>query len=288
MSIAATIGGDKKTSKTRSLPIYLEEITKIALLSRTEEDSLARRAAKGDQLARQKLIQANLRFVVKVAKQFHTQRLPLEDLISEGNIGLMTALEHFDPEKGYRFISYAVWWIRQAILRAIGQKSRLIRLPQHKADELQKITKVCEDLLSEPCTETKVDMIAKRLHCDRSRVIELLNISRRLLSLEATSGSEDGFPPLEDLIEDKTNSPPEEILIENSVRDAINIVLSSLSQRESEILQCRYGLNGKRPMTLQAIGNKCTLTKERIRQIEKRAIKRLRHPSRSNSLRPCL
>jgi RNA polymerase primary sigma factor len=271
-----------------SLPIYLKEITKIALLSRMEEDSLARRAAKGDQLARDRLIRANLRFVVKVARQFHTQRLPLEDLISEGNIGLMTALEHFDPEKGYHFISYAVWWIRQAILRAIGEKSRLIRLPQHKTDELLKITRVREDLLREPCPESKVDMIAKRLHCNRDRVTELLNISRKLFSLEATYGSEDRFLPLEDLIEDKTNSLPEEILIENSVRDDINIVLGSLSQRESEILQCRYGLNGKRRMTLQAIGDKCMLTKERIRQIEKRAIKRLRHPSRSNSLRACL
>jgi len=253
-----------------------------------EEDSLARRAAKGDKLARDKLIQANLRFVVKVAKEFHTQRLPLEDLISEGNIGLMTALEHFDPDKGYHLISYAVWWIRQAILRAISHQSRVIRLPQNKVHELQKITRVRENLLGAPCPESKVDMIAKRLHCNRGRVSELLNISRRLVSLEATCGCEDRFTPLEALLEDKNNTPPEEILMETAIRDDINAALSSLSQKESQILQCRYGLNGKRPMTLQAIGNKYTLTRERIRQIEKRAIKRLRHPSRSNLLRSCL
>ena len=288
MSSATIIGRDKETRRTTSLPIYLKEINKIALLSRMEEDSLARRAAKGDPLAREKLIQANLRFVVKVAKQFHTQRLPLEDLISEGNIGLIRALEHFDPEKGYHFISYAVWWIRQAILRAIGEKSRLIRLPMHKADQLLQIAKMREDLLGEPCPASKVDIIAKRLHCDRGSLIELLNISRRLSSLEVVCGVEDDFPHLEDLIEDKNNSLPEELVIEKSIRDDINAALSSLSQRESEILQCHYGLNGKRPMTLQEIGNKCTLTRERIRQIEKKAIKRLRHPSRSNPLRGCL
>ena len=181
-----------------------------------------------------------------------------------------------------------MWWIRQTILRAIGESSHLIRLPMHKADELLQIAKVREDLQGELCPESRVDGIAMRLHCDRNRVTELLNISRDLLSLEAAVRSGDAFPPLEDLIEDKNNRSPKEILIENSVRDDINAALSSLSQRESEILQCRYGLNGKRPMTLKEIGSKYKLTRERIRQIQQMAIKRLRHPSRSNLLRACL
>jgi RNA polymerase primary sigma factor len=283
MSTSTTIGRDKKTGPN-TLDIYLREINRIPLLSGAEEESLARRAIRGDQLARDKLIQANLRFVVKVAKEYHTHSLPLEDLISEGNIGLMKTIEHFDPEKGYHFISYAVWWIRQTILRAIGEKSRIIRLPQNKSYELLQITRVREDLQGEPCPESRVDGIAKRLHCDRDGVTELLNISRALLSLDTPSGSDNCFSPLEDFVEDKNSKSTEELLIQNSLRDDINTILSSLSQRESEILQCRYGLNGKRRMTLSEIGSKYKLTKERIRQIQQKAIKRLRHPSRSHLL----
>ena len=281
-------GSDKRTIAAAEsvLSVYFKEINKVPLLSRTEEDSLGRRAIKGDQLAREKLIQANLRFVVSVAKNFHALGLPLEDLVSEGNIGLMTALEHFDPEKGYRFISYAVWWIRQTILKAIDEKSRMIRLPQNRAQELLRIVKVREDLLGEHYLRSEAEMIAQRLHRDRDGVVELLSISRELLSLEASScSSENDFSPLEDLIEDKNSSPPGEILISSVLRDDINFVLSFLSKRESEILQCRFGLNGKGPMTLKAIGSKYKLTKERIRQIEKEAIKHLRHPSCSHLLR---
>ena len=286
MSTATKSGRDNRTGRIGEsvLAIYLKEINMVPLLSRAEEDLLARRAVKGDQLAREKLIQANLRFVVKVAKNFHSHGLPLEDLISEGNIGLMKAIEHFDPEKGCHFISYAVWWIRQAVLRAMGEKSRIIRLPQNKSHELLQILRVREDLQSEQYLESKADRIAQRLHSDCDSVAELLNISRELLSLEAPYRSEDGFSTLEDFIEDKNSSHPEEILIENSLRDDINTVLISLSQRESQVLQCRFGLNGKRRMTLKAVGSKCKLTKERIRQIEKKAIKHLRHPSRSHLL----
>ena len=287
MSTAKTIGEDNAT-RTNALGIYLREINRVALLSQTEEASLTRRAKTGDRLAREKLIQANLRFVVTVAREYHTHALPLEDLISEGNIGLMRAIDSFDTEKGNRFLSYAVWWIRQAMLRAISEKSRLIRLPRNKANELLQIAKVREDLQRNNYVKCKSDVIAERLHRDRHSVSQLLNISCEVRSLETPSFSEDGPSPLEDFIEDKKRMPTEEILIETSLRDDINTALSSLSQRESEILQCRYGLNGKRPMTLQAIGNRCKLTKERIRQIEKKAIKRLRHPSRSNLLRSYL
>ncbi|MGA2611835.1 MAG: RNA polymerase sigma factor RpoD/SigA [Spirochaetia bacterium] len=281
-------GSDKRTRRTDEnvLATYYREINRIPLLSRAEEDSLARRAKRGDRLAREKLIQANLRFVVNVAKNFHTRSLPFEDLVSEGNVGLVMALERFDPEKGYRFISYAVWWIRQTILRAICEKSRMIRLPLHKAYELLQILKVREDLQGgEMCSKSEAETIARRLHTDSDSVAELLNISRDLLSLQSPAGFENDFSPLEDFVEDKRSSQPEEILIEGSLRDDINRVLRFLTQRESEVLQCRFGLNGKGSSTLRAVGGKYKLTKERIRQIEKKAIKHLRHPSRSRLLR---
>ena len=281
-------GYEKRTRDTSAgvLSVYFKEINKIPLLSREEETALARRARKGDRIAREKLVQANLRFVVRVAKTFSALGLPLEDLVSEGNIGLMTALEHFDPQRGYRFISYAVWWIRQAILRAVNEKSRMIRLPQNKAQELLQIVKVREDLQSERYEKSEADMIAQRLNRDRDSVVDLLNVSRDLLSLDAPSSSSDSdFGPLEDFIEDKSSSQPAETLIESSLRDEINGVLSSLSQREAEILQWRFGLNGKVPMTLRAIGRKCKLTKERIRQIEKKAIKELKRSPCSDELR---
>lgn len=281
-------GYNKRTREAAEgvLSAYFKEINKIPLLSRSEEITLARRARKGDQIARQKLVQANLRFVVSIAKGFSALGLPFEDLVSEGNIGLMTALEHFDPERGYRFISYAVWWIRQAVLRAINEKARMIRLPQNKTQELLQIVKVREDLQGEHSLKSEAETIARKLNSHQDRVAQLLNISRELLSLEApSSSSENDFSPLEDFIEDKRISQPVEALIESSLREDINNVLSSLSQRESEILQCRFGLNGKGPMTLRAIGSKCKLTKERVRQIEKKAIMHLRRSSYSNPLR---
>ncbi len=268
------------------LTVYLEEINRVPLLSRKQEDSLARRARRGDAFAREKLIRANLRFVVSVAKSFQMLGLPLEDLVSEGNIGLMKAMEHFDPGRGYHFISYAVWWIRQAIMRAIAEKSRIIRLPQNKAAELFRIVREREDLQGEHSLRPEAEAIARRLKSKPERVQELLSVSRDLLSLEAPVRLENDSSRLEDLIEDRNSRHPEEILIESSLRDDINRALKTLSQRESEVLQYRFGLNGHRPMTLKAIGVKCRLTKERIRQIEKRAIKRLRHPSCSRLLRP--
>ena len=277
----------KRTRKAEEnvLSIYFKEISRIPLLSRAEEDALARRAMRGDRLAGEKLIKANLRFVVNLAKKFPSYGIPLEDLVSEGNIGLVLALEHFDPGKGYRFISYAVWWIRQTILRAIGEKSRMIRLPQNKAQELLQVTRVRDELQGEQSRTPVEEEIAQRLHKDRGRVAELLTISRDLLSLDAPVSADEDFSPLEDFVEDKSRGSVEEILTRSSLRDDIETVLTSLSQRESEVLQSRYGLNGRKPMSLREIGRRCKLTKERIRQIEKTAIKRLRHPSSSHVLR---
>ncbi len=280
------MGGKAAKDGNNLLTVYFDEITRVPLLSRKQEDSLARRARRGDPLAREKLIQANLRFVVSVAKSFQMLGLPLEDLVGEGNIGLMNAIDHFDPTRGYRFISYAVWWIRQAIMRAIGEKSRIIRLPQNKTGELLRIVREQEDLQNEQSPQPRAHEIARRLQSRPERVQALLDVSRDLLSLQAPAGPENGSSPLEDFIEDRKSRHPEEVFIETSLRDDINRALTSLSQRESEILQYRFGLNGMTPLTLKAIGRKCKLTKERIRQIEKRAIRRLRDPACARLLRP--
>ena len=272
-----------------ALATYFREINKVPLLSRTEEEELAQRAKRGDSLAREKIIQANLRFVVNVAKRFRAPGFPLEDLVSEGNIGLILALEHYDPEKGYRFISYAVWWIRQTILKAIGEKSRMIRLPQNKAEELMQIMRAREELQSrELKAGSEADAIAARLRIDRDSVAELLNISRELLSLQAPVCFDDDLSLLEDFVEDKNSRRPEEILMEGSLRDDVNSVLVTLSRRESEILQSRFGLNGKGPSTLKAIGSNFNLSKERVRQIERKAIGHLRQPSLNRPLRAYL
>ena len=287
MSRAATVQSARKSSKADEnlLVLYLKEINKVRLLTRTEEQTLAREAAKGSEVAKEKLVRANLRFVVNIAKKYQRRGLPLEDLISEGNIGLLRAIDRFDVEKGYHFISYAVWWIRQAILKAICEKSRMIRLPLNRANELVQIEKVRKDLQGEQFLVSETDMIAKRLDLDREHVSDLLNISRELISLDTPVYSEKDSSLLGDFVEDKNHTTPDEVVIGNSLRQDINGVLTSLSQKESEIIQYRFGLNGKRPMSLKEIGSMYKLTKERIRQIEKKAIKRLQHPSRSHLLR---
>jgi RNA polymerase primary sigma factor len=287
MSATVIANRDKRTSRADDniLSLYLKEINKIPLLTREEEEKHARAAAKGDHFSKEKLIRANLRFVVNVAKKYQNQGLPLADLISEGNIGLMNAIERFDVEKGYHFISYAVWWIRQAILKAICEKSRMIRLPLNRANELVQIEKVRKDLQGEQFLEAETDMIAKKLDIDREHVADLLNISRDLISLDTPVYSEKDSSLLGDFVEDRNHITPDEQVVSNSLRQDINSVLGTLSQKESEIIQYRFGLNGRRPMSLKEIGTRYRLTKERIRQIEKKAIKRLQHPSRSHLLR---
>ncbi len=279
---------DTRSSDENILSIYLKEINKIPLLTREEEQNYARRAATGERLAKNKLIQANLRFVVNVAKKYQNQGLPLADLISEGNIGLMNAIERFDVSKGYHFISYAVWWIRQAILKAICEKSRMIRLPLNRANELVQIEKVRKELQSESRGDPEIQEIAKALDMSEDHVADLINISRDMVSLDTPIYDEKDSSILSDFVEDKGLKAPEESVIDRSLREDINAVLNTLSSKEADIIQYRFGLNGKRPMSLKEIGNRYKLTKERIRQIEKKALKRLQHPSRSHSLRSYL
>jgi len=276
---------DARSSDENILSIYLKEINKVPLLTRKEEQDYARRAAKGETLGKNKLIQANLRFVVNVAKKYQNQGLPLADLISEGNIGLMNAIERFDVSKGYHFISYAVWWIRQAILKAICEKSRMIRLPLNRANELVQIEKARKELQSGSRGDPEIQEIAKALDMNEDHVADLVNISRDMVSLDTPIYDEKDSSILSDFVEDKGQKAPEELAIDRSLREDINVVLSTLSSKEADIIQYRFGLNGKRPMSLKEIGNRYKLTKERIRQIEKKALKRLQHPSRSHSLR---
>jgi RNA polymerase primary sigma factor len=264
--------------------MYLKEINRIPLLTREEEDRYARQAADGNVFAKEKLINANLRFVVNVAKKYQNQGLPLSDLISEGNIGLMNAIERFDVDKGYHFISYAVWWIRQAILKAICEKSRMIRLPLNRANELVQIEKARKEIQSGKGEEPEIQEIASAVNMDPDHVADLINISRDLVSLETPVYAEKDSSQLGDFIEDSGYSRPEDDAIETSLKEDINSVLTTLTEKEAEIIQFRFGLNGRSPLSLKEIGDRYNLTKERIRQIEKKALKRLQHPSRSHLL----
>lgn len=266
------------------LSMYLKEINRIPLLKREEEVDYAQRAANGDEDAKQKLVTANLRFVVNVAKKYQNQGIPLLDLINEGNIGLLNAIDRFDVNKGYHFISYAVWWIRQAILKSICEKSRTIRLPLNRANELIQIQKAQKQIASTNNEETDLQEIAKITSMDEQHIADLLNISRDMVSLETPVFAEKNNSQLGDFIEDQDYQSPEQEAIGTSLKDDINQVLKSLSEKEADIIEFRYGLNGKRPMSLKEIGDIYSLTKERIRQIEKKALERLRHPSRSKYL----
>lgn len=266
------------------LTMYLKEINKIPLLSKEEEFRLAKLAQQGDEFARKRMIESNLRFVVNVAKKYQNQGIPLIDLIDEGNIGLMTALEKFDPDKGYHFISYAVWWIRQAIMKAICEKSRAVRLPLNRTNELLQIQKAQKSLMHEKSTEEPtMEEIGELTGLDPSHVADLLAISREMVSLDAPVFNDGGNSNVGDFVED-TGRSPEDILLEGSLKEDIATVLSSLSDKERDIIELRFGLEGKAPMSLKEIGELYNLTKERIRQIEKKAIERLKNPSRSKML----
>ena len=267
------------------LTMYLKEINKIPLLSHEEETELALKAQKGDVTAKNKIINANLRFVVNVAKKYQNHGLDLEDLISEGNIDLMTAIEKFDVSKGYHFISYAVWWIRQCILKAVCEKSRAIRLPLNKANELVRIEHARKVVAGKKTEQQEYEEIGRMLNMDSAHVRDMINVSQEMISLDAELNStEDGHNQLLDYQEDTNYKKPEEQAIENSLSSEINTVLKTLSPKEAKVIKLRYGLNGAKPMSLKEVGDRCNLTKERIRQIEKHAIIRLQSPSRSDRL----
>ncbi len=267
-----------------SISWYLDQINKISLLSREREDYLARAAREGDESAKNELIKANLRFVVSIAKKYQTSGISLLDLINEGNLGLIKAAEKFDPDRGYHFISYAVWWIRQSIMLAISQKSSLIRLPLNRTADLQKIERVHKKLENKFGREPSANEIAEELEMDNEEINHLRNITQDFVSLDTTLGDSDDTTILDMIVDSKADSPDEHVF-EESLLNSLNEVLDTLTESEKEILSMRYGLNGYTPMSLQQIGDKFNLSKERIRQIEKKAIRRLRHPSRSQKLK---
>lgn len=267
------------------LSMYLKDINKIPLLSREEEIELATRAAQGDKVAKDKIVQANLRFVVNVAKKYQNHGIDLLDLISEGNIGLITAIDRFDVTKGYHFISYAVWWIRQSILKAICEKSRMIRLPLNRANELVQIEQARKAVAGGKGEEEEMTQVAQLLGMSSQHVRELVNISRDMVSLDAPIGtSEVSSVTIGDNTEDFRYQSPEEAAMETVMQDELEYVLSSLSQKEAQVLRYRFGLNGNKSMSLKEVGDKFNLTKERIRQIEKKAIRRLQTPATMDRL----
>ena len=260
------------------LSSYLEAIDRIPLLSYEEEYELALKAKEGDKKARDKIISANLRFVVSVAKKYRGQGMALEDLINEGNIGLVTAIDKFEPEKGYHFISYAVWWIRQSILKALAEQSRPIRLPLNRSNELISISRAKKALETKGIVNPTLEEIAQESGVDRESVKSLIDITKDMVSLDAPVRNDSGSDEetnLENFVQDKAEDP-EKCMISNMMSEDVGKLLSTLSEKEKDIIKKRFGFNHQEPMSLSAIGSEYNLTKERIRQIEKSALDKLK------------
>ena len=272
-------------NESNVLELYLKDINRVPLLTREEETSLAIEASKGNKAAKDKIVNANLRFVVNIAKKYQNHGLDLTDLISEGNIGLLVAIDRFDVTKGYHFISYAVWWIRQSILKAICEKSRSIRLPLNRANELVRIEHARKSIVGNKTIEQELTEVAEMLNMDKDHVREMINISREMISLDAElSTPENDKTSVGDFIEDTQSEKPEDKVVNDSLKEEINNVLHTLKPNEENVLRLRFGLNGEKPMSLKEVGDVCNLTKERIRQIEKHAILRMQHVTRSRRL----
>jgi RNA polymerase primary sigma factor len=261
------------------LRLYLSEINRYPLLSREEEQILCRRAGAGDREAKEELIRTNLRFVVAMAKRYRTKDIPLLDLINEGNIGLLKAVEHFDVNRGYHFISYAAWWVRQSILKALSEKSRMIRLPWNRANQLIHIERKRREQLSESTGAEDLSRIAAELGMAEDHVHNLIRLSQAPLSLDSPVQGDGEHSLLGDLVHDTAGESPEEAALSRSLSEHIRTLLETLAPKEAEILSLRYGLNGKERLSLREIGKQYRLSRERVRQIEKKAIKKLRAPS---------
>jgi len=282
-------GGRKRRyrEENRSLDLYLQEIGETPLLTAEEEIQLARRIRRGDRAALDKLTRANLRFVVSVAKQYQNQGLSLADLVNEGNIGLIKAAQRFDETRGFKFISYAVWWIRQAILQALAEQSRIVRLPLNRVGALHKIGKASSNLEQEFGREPSAEEIAKELEMNTLEVTDTLKISNSHLSLDAPfSHGEDNS--LMDVLANELQPAPDDALLDESLKIEITKALDTLTIREAEVISLYFGINRERAYTLEEIGSKFGLTRERVRQIKEKAIRRLRHTSRSKRLRAYL
>jgi len=264
--------------ESQSLDKYFQEIGKVDLITPDEEVDLAIKIRGGDHLALEKLTKANLRFVVSVAKQYQNRGLSLGDLISDGNLGLIKAGQRFDETRGFKFISYAVWWIRQSIMQALAEQSRIVRLPLNRVASLNKISKTFSELEQKYEREPSLDELAEVMDVSTAEVVGNMKISGRHISMDA---------PL-DVLENRNDESPDSGLMSDSLRREVQRALSTLTQREADVIALYFGLNGEHPNTLEDIGKKFNLTRERVRQIKAKAIIRLRHTSRSNALKPYL
>ena len=267
--------------------MYLKEIGKVPLLSADEEIEIAKRMEEGDEAARKKLVEANLRLVVSIAKRYVGRGMLFLDLIQEGNLGLIKAVEKFDYRKGYKFSTYATWWIRQAITRAIADQARTIRIPVHMVETINKLIRVSRQLLQQNGREPQPEEIAAEMGVSEDKVREIIKIAQEPVSLETPIGEEEDSQ-LGDFIEDQNLPSPEDAAAGNLLHEQIEEMLDALSDREREVLRYRFGLEDGRSYTLEEVGRRFGVTRERIRQIEAKALRKLRHPSRSKKLRDFL
>ena len=270
-----------------SIKIYMREMGQFSMLSADEEIKLANRIAEGDQSAKNALVEANLRLVVSLARHYQGCGLSYQDLIQEGNIGLIKAAEKFDVSKGFRFSTYASWWIKQALSRAIADQSRTIRIPVHMTENINKFKKTERELLSQLNREPKIKEIADAMGISEKQAKEIQSYIVEPTSLDIQVGDDDDTT-IGSFIEDTHFVNPESAYIKESNGDIVNAVLDTLSDREANILRLRFGIGGKKAMTLEEVGKEYGLTRERIRQIEAKALRKLRHPSRANILKECM
>ena len=267
--------------------MYLKEIGRIKLLTPEEEQEIAKKMAEGDEDARKRMSEANLRLVVSIAKRYVGRGMQLLDLIQEGNLGLMKAVEKFDYTKGYKFSTYATWWIRQSITRAIADQARTIRIPVHMVETINRVLRTSHSMVQKLGREPTTKEIADELHIEENKVEEVLKIAQEPVSLETPIGEEEDSH-LGDFIQDDEASQPSEEASYTLLREQLEEVLSTLTPREEQVLRMRFGLTDGKPHTLEEVGKEFDVTRERIRQIESKALRKLRHPSRSKKLRDFL
>jgi RNA polymerase primary sigma factor len=270
--------------ETQSLDKYLQEIGKIDLITADEEVRLTQQIKGGDQVALDKMVKANLRFVVSVAKQYQSRGLTLGDLINEGNVGLVKAAMRFDETRGFKFISYAVWWIRQSIMQALAEQSRVVRIPLNRVGTLNKLNKTFAELEQQFQRDPSADELAEVMKVAPEEVRDTAQMGARHVSINAPfiSGEENG---LLDVLEDESEEAPDSTLIDYSLRQDVQRSLSALTERESDIISLYFGLNGQPAMSLEEIGLKFNLTRERVRQVKEKGLRRLRSKSKSNVLK---
>ncbi|MCF8414789.1 MAG: RNA polymerase sigma factor RpoD/SigA [Crocinitomicaceae bacterium] len=275
--------------ETASLDKYLQEIGRVDLITADEEVELARRIRNGDRAALERLTKANLRFVVSVSKQYQNQGLSLPDLINEGNLGLIKAAERFDETRGFKFISYAVWWIRQSILQALAEQARIVRLPLNKIGTINRINRAYSELEQKFERPPSAEELAELLECSAEEIKQSLAHSGRHVSMDAplVDGDDSSSSMYDVLLHDTLASPDKDLVVE-SLRSDIERSLCTLTPREADVVRLYYGLNGKHALTLEEIGERFDLTRERVRQIKEKAIRRLKHTSRSRMLKSYL